>query len=60
MAAAATLSTLQAICCTRVAGKSVLAIDHDRALRRVGPRGNTLSLIDLAKESPSVKKLLAY
>ena len=31
------LSTLPAICCTRVAGKSVLAIDHDRALLRVGP-----------------------
>ena len=37
IAVAATLSTLQAICCTRVADKSVLAINHDRALLRVGP-----------------------
>jgi hypothetical protein len=38
---------LQAICCTKVAGKSVLAIDHERALFRVGPSRNTLSLIGL-------------
>jgi hypothetical protein len=43
IAAAATLSTLQAICCTKVAGKSVLAMDHVRAVHRVGLSRNLLS-----------------
>src|SRR5678816_833738 len=52
---AETPSTLPAICCTRVAGRSVLAIHHERRLLRVGQSRNTLGVLDRPSFQPAYK-----